>query len=606
MLDDEDALVELVQALERFPSLFSLNRDAVALYDRGGTIVTGNGVARALVGASGHELRGTHFSRHMASAEVGRAAARFELALSGEPVEFESRFARLDGEAVDVIVRLTPAIVAAKIVGVFGIARDVTQQRRAEDERDESRREFLSLFEQHPDPISMIDANGRYVRVNAAAERLLGCRSEEMAGKEVASMLPPGEQDELNGFIQDMIRAGKPTRYRQTLPNGGAPMTVEGTAIPIVFEECVKGLFLMSRDVTDREQRDEALACQSLRMRRLYRLASEIGADANEQVDTAIAFGLKELELESAVVVAIHEQTLTIERRAGAELCAGAEDPLFRRLIGETIAESGLREIHGPALKKRSGGAPRTRPFCRTFVGIALDVESGRYGALAFVSGNRSAPLSDLDREFVRAVGELVAVNTERAIQERRLNGLAHFDALTGLPNRLLLHDRFAQAIAAAPRRDENVAVYFVDLDRFKTINDTYGHLVGDEVLKVVAQRLRRACRDSDTVARLAGDEFIVLRPGPAIGAPPRRSRPGLKRNLRPPARSRACTSTSARASVSASARRTAVTNGPSSSAPTSRSTPPKRVVWARAGDTASRRLRAPVPQRASSAGAGT
>jgi diguanylate cyclase (GGDEF)-like protein len=99
------------------------------------------------------------------------------------------------------------------------------------------------------------------------------------------------------------------------------------------------------------------------------------------------------------------------------------------------------------------------------------------------------------------------------------LLGLAHFDALTGLPNRLLLRDRFEQAISIAQRRGERFSVYFIDVDKFKRINDTHGHQAGDEVLRAVAQRLLLACRASDTVARLGGDEFIVLRSGPSTDA---------------------------------------------------------------------------------------
>jgi diguanylate cyclase (GGDEF)-like protein len=83
-----------------------------------------------------------------------------------------------------------------------------------------------------------------------------------------------------------------------------------------------------------------------------------------------------------------------------------------------------------------------------------------------------------------------------------------------------LLSDRFTQAIATALRRGEHLAVYFIDVDKFKAINDTHGHHVGDEVLRTVARRLLQACRASDTVARLGGDEFIVLRTAPPKAKP--------------------------------------------------------------------------------------
>ena len=102
---------------------------------------------------------------------------------------------------------------------------------------------------------------------------------------------------------------------------------------------------------------------------------------------------------------------------------------------------------------------------------------------------------------------------TESKKREAEARDLAHHDALTGLPNRRLLDDRMAQAFAAARRSRERIGVMLLDLDRFKPINDAYGHEAGDVVLKVVAARLKSCVRESDTVARVGGDEFVVMLP---------------------------------------------------------------------------------------------
>ena len=106
--------------------------------------------------------------------------------------------------------------------------------------------------------------------------------------------------------------------------------------------------------------------------------------------------------------------------------------------------------------------------------------------------------------------GTLVNI-TGRKQAEERVQSLAYYDALTALPNRTLLRDRLSQALASARRRNSKIALLFVDLDRFKTINDSLGHSAGDLLLCEVADRLRRCAREQDTVARLGGDEFLVV-----------------------------------------------------------------------------------------------
>lgn len=137
----------------------------------------------------------------------------------------------------------------------------------------------------------------------------------------------------------------------------------------------------------------------------------------------------------------------------------------------------------------------------------APDLTSMDGGNAARLPGEVAAEQSNDVSHYVAIFTEI----TELKLSEERLNYLAHHDPLTGLPNRLLFHDRLEQAILQVQRSKHMIAVMFLDLDRFKIINDTLGHLIGDELLVAVAERLKRCAREIDTVARLGGDEFAVI-----------------------------------------------------------------------------------------------
>ena len=132
-------------------------------------------------------------------------------------------------------------------------------------------------------------------------------------------------------------------------------------------------------------------------------------------------------------------------------------------------------------------------------------------GTIRHLIGN-AAPLRDGNGKVYGAVGAFIDITARRGMEEQ-IRRMAHFDALTNLPNRILLMDRLDQALAISQRNQTKTGVIFMDLDNFKSINDSLGHHVGDMLLQQVAERIKAALREVDTVSRLGGDEFVVVLP---------------------------------------------------------------------------------------------
>jgi diguanylate cyclase (GGDEF)-like protein/PAS domain S-box-containing protein len=173
------------------------------------------------------------------------------------------------------------------------------------------------------------------------------------------------------------------------------------------------------------------------------------------------------------------------------------------QLLGETSLEQGNGVNEADLTRYKSLTAAR-QPF-KDIVQTVRDVD-GEWRFISF-SGE---PVFDRDKAFKGYRGIARDVTQTRRAEER-IRRLAHFDELTGLPNRTMFMHTLQRAFSLAQRRSKQFALFFIDLDRFKNINDSLGHEAGDRLLQDVARRLRHHLRESDTVARLGGDEFVVL-----------------------------------------------------------------------------------------------
>lgn len=188
-------------------------------------------------------------------------------------------------------------------------------------------------------------------------------------------------------------------------------------------------------------------------------------------------------------------------------------NPSFTKITGYTAAE-----VIGKQLQLRPDGMDETqltseqwKTFDKTgsWCGEIRNRRKTGEAYVAWLSIKRVRDISGQSTYHVVVFSDV----TERTASTARLQYLAHHDSLTDLPNRIAFADRLQQAIVSAKRAERQVAVLYLDLDKFKPVNDTYGHQVGDLLLKEVAARLLSCVRDSDTVARIGGDEFLILLP---------------------------------------------------------------------------------------------
>ena len=198
-------------------------------------------------------------------------------------------------------------------------------------------------------------------------------------------------------------------------------------------------------------------------------------------------------------------------------LAAGARcyEPLAagRAFEGEML----LRKKDGtPLICEVRSKAVNSSDLAEGSIWITMDITARKNAESQLLKAREQLEclVNERTQQLSQTVQALEQKVQEQQAAEARIQQLAHFDPLTGLPNRALLQERSSQAIQMARRNGEPLALLFLDLDHFKNVNDSLGHRVGDELLKVLAQRLQLTVREQDTVSRLGGDEFLLLLPG--------------------------------------------------------------------------------------------
>jgi diguanylate cyclase (GGDEF)-like protein len=220
----------------------------------------------------------------------------------------------------------------------------------------------------------------------------------------------------------------------------------------------------------------------------------------------------QELTGASGAVVEIAEDGMMVYRAAGgsASSFVGVRLKMDGSLSGLSVRTSTVLRCDDVETDDRVDRETSRKIGLRSMVVAPLRRGLETIGVLKVLS-DRVAAFTEDDTQMLRLLAGFIATAMHNAASHERSQAKALHDPLTGLPNRSLFADRLEHAVAQLERRPSRLAVIYIDLDDFKPVNDRHGHGAGDELLVAVAERLRRAVRQTDTVARLGGDEFAVL-----------------------------------------------------------------------------------------------
>ncbi len=374
---------------------------------------------------------------------------------------------------------------AEPLLKVFSVRASAELARMcAERERARLSNHVRLLLDATDEGIYGVDTSGRCTFINRAAARKLGYAPVELLGKDLHELT---HHHRANGDVhlpgdcpvQQVLVDGNGCRIDDDVfwRRDGSQFPIEYSAYPVRENDAISGAVVVFVDVTERHEAQASLRKSESTLARAQRIAR---------------VGNWEWELASDVVSCSEE----IWRISG--IPPRDEAPTSKTLLQRVHPEDRERveQAYDEAIEEHQG--------------LNLEYRIVRPDGGERVVHVKGEVSYAMDGEPQRIVGTMQDITVRKRFEER-LNYLAYYDDLTGLPNRVLFYDRLRQSLFEAARHQRQVAVMFMDLDRFKAINDTLGHEMGDALLREVAQRLARCIREGDTLARLGGDEFTVV-----------------------------------------------------------------------------------------------
>lgn len=370
------------------------------------------------------------------------------------------------------------------------------------------------------DGVHVIDMNGIVLIENSASEKMLGWTSCNLVGLHGHQAIHHHHADH-SEFpteecpIYQTIIDGKPRHVSDDVfwRQDGTCFPVEYATSPLRDKTgSVYGVTVVFRDISERKKAEKIRNA-------LFRISTAAhDADNLNDLLAVIHEIINELLQTKNFYVALYENesnnlTFPYYYDESSEFNMPhllGQAPLIEKVIDSMSVlsvspmDSGVHNEEVKLLKKQK---------VMHWLGVPLILEHKGIGALVLQSYDIGFCYSEYDKEIIQYVSTQVAIVINLQRQRDLLNRMATYDALTNIPNRFLFDDRFTQCVLHANRHGESFALLNIDLDKFKCVNDKYGHTVGDKLLRAAVDRIRTCVRVSDTIARVGGDEFLGLLP---------------------------------------------------------------------------------------------
>jgi diguanylate cyclase (GGDEF)-like protein/PAS domain S-box-containing protein len=379
----------------------------------------------------------------------------------------------------------------------------------------EEEKRFKSLFVHNPDPVLSFDLTGRITSINPEALKSSGYTSAELLSMNFAELLVPKEVNRVNAIFQQVVEGASQNYETSYIDKSGKMIEINVKSMPIFKKNQVTGVFSIIKDVTESNKSNYLL-------------------DSQTRVLEMIAKGntLKEI---------LTEINIIFERVSSGGICSilVVDESRTRLLTGAAISlpDEYNQFINGTLIGEKSGSCGAAAYYKKQiFVeNIATDPLWSDYSDHALKYGLKacwSTPILDNDNEILGTFAIYYHQNRlpqEKDIKmidkatylarlailhfsaEQKVKHMAFHDSLTGLANRRLFNQKFKQALFDARDKNTEIGLLFLDLDRFKVINDSLGHSMGDLLLQKVANRLRLIMDEKNAVCRQGGDEFLIL-----------------------------------------------------------------------------------------------